>query len=414
MSSKVRREVVFMEQFYYPEGWGGAQLPRDVTMRLAQRGLAVDVICGSDQYVPAEGDGGANPSAAGVRIRRVPKLFGGAVHSHKLLRQLWFCLAAAPLLLFRARPRVFVTQTNPPLAVVLMALAASVHRRPLVIIAQDLYPEVLFAHGMVGQRSLAARVLNRVFAWAYGRATRVVSLGPVMSERLRLKGVERERIVTISNWATGEEHIVRGPENRLRREWGLEGCFVVVYSGNLGIAHDVETPIRALRECMAELPTLRLLFIGKGSRLSEAQKVAEECGVSAAVQFRPPVPLELLPHSLGLADVALVTLRRGFEGLVVPSKLLGYMARGVATIYIGPPSDAQHLIDESGGGASVANGDVRALSDVYRRLVAEPAALSSMGLAAEEFYREQLSRTLGLQRYEAVIEEVGKCFDAAS
>jgi glycosyltransferase involved in cell wall biosynthesis len=256
--------------------------------------------------------------------------------------------------------------------------------------------------------------LNGVFGWAYKRAARVVSLGPVMSDRLRLKGVQSERIVIISNWATGDEHIVRGPENQLRRQWGLEGCFTIVYSGNLGIAHDVETPIRALRECLAEVPALRLVFIGKGSRLSEAQKVAEECGVSGAVQFRPLVPSELLPHSLGVADVALVTLCRGFEGLVVPSKLLGYMARGVPTIYIGPPSDAQHLIDESGAGACVANGDVRALSEVYKRLAREPTVLGSMGRAAEAFYRERLGQSMGLARYEAVFAEVGKCIDAAS
>jgi hypothetical protein len=48
--------IVFVEQFYYPRGLGGAELTRDVTIALAKAGFDVDVICGSDQYSPVEGD----------------------------------------------------------------------------------------------------------------------------------------------------------------------------------------------------------------------------------------------------------------------------------------------------------------------------------------------------------------------
>jgi colanic acid biosynthesis glycosyl transferase WcaI len=406
--SNLRRRVIFTEQFFFPEGWGGAQIPRDITTYLTRKGFTVEVVCGADQYAPAEGLAGDDPTAAGVNIRRIPRLFGGDVHRHKLLRQLWFCLAALPLLLlFSVRPGLFVTQTNPPFIVPLMALVAAVRRRPFVIIAQDLYPEVLVAHGVVARNSVAARVLRLVFGWAYRRAARVVSLGPVMSHRLVEKGVAAERITAICNWATGDEGIVRGSGNRLRAKWGLEDCFVILYSGNLGLAHDVETPILALRDVLSELPSLRLVFVGKGSRLAEAQRVAREAGVSQAVQFRALVPLDMLPHSIGVADLALVTLREGFEGLVVPSKLLGYMARGVPTLYVGPPSDAQQLIEESQGGLSVCNGDVTGLANVLRRLAMDPDALSQMSAAAERFYHERLARQMGLEHYRTVFEQVG-------
>ena len=74
-----------------------------------------------------------------------------------------------------------------PLGVVLTALAAKVSRRPLIIIAMDVYPEVLIAHGLVSARSLLGRVLRAVFDWSYRSAARVVSLGPVMTRRLGSK-----------------------------------------------------------------------------------------------------------------------------------------------------------------------------------------------------------------------------------
>jgi colanic acid biosynthesis glycosyl transferase WcaI len=401
------RTLVFTEQFYYPEGWGGAQLPRDITTYLASAGCPVEVICGSEQYAAIEGQAPPDPSTVGVRIRRIIRLFAGDIHRRKLLRQLWFCAAAVPLLLFRRRPRLFVTQTNPPFVVPLIAAIGGLCRRPFIIIAQDLYPEVLVAHGMVAEKSLFARLLRAVFGWAYGRAAAVVSLGPVMSEKLMQKGVGAKRIVTISNWATGDEGVVRGPENHLRRDWGLEGCFVILYSGNIGIAHDVETAILALREVLADLPATRLVFVGKGSRLAEAERMARNTGVSHAVQFRPLVPFELLGHSLGVADVALVTLRAGFEGLVVPSKLLGYMARGIPTLYIGPPSDAQQLIDASQGGACVANQDVEGLTAHLRQMAGAPGMLARMGHSAQAYYRDNLSRAIGLERYQTLIERIG-------
>jgi colanic acid biosynthesis glycosyl transferase WcaI len=402
----MQRRVIFTEQFYFPEGWGGAQIPRDITMHLARNGFEVEVVCGSDQYAPAEAGSGEDPAGAGVSIRRAPRLFGGDVHRHKLLRQLWFCCAALPRLLFGRAPELFVTQTNPPFIVPLIAVVAALRARPFAIIAQDLYPEVLFAHGMVGGGSFAARILQKVFAWAYRRASRVVSLGPVMSQRLLQKGVSEGRITAICNWATGDERVVRGGDNLLRAEWGLEGCFVILYSGNLGIAHDVQTPILAVRELLGEMPHLRLVFVGKGSRLAEAQHIVHTAGLSGAVQFRPLVPLEQLPHSLGIADLALVTLREGFEGLVVPSKLLGYMARGVPTLYVGPSSDAQTLIEDSAGGVSVRNGDVEALANALRALAADPQRLTQMSEAAERYYRLRLARQIGLEHYRAVLEQV--------
>ena len=391
--------VVFIEQFFYPEGWGGAQLPRDVTMHFARAAMDVEVICGGDQYAPVDGQFPDDPRDAGVSITRVPRLIGGDIQTLKLIRQVWFYFAAFPLLLFRRSPDIFITQANPPLVVPMVAVAALIHRRPYLIIAQDIYPEVMFAHGMMRRASIAGRAISRLFRWAYGRARNVVSLGPTMSARLLEKGVAAKRIVCISNWSTGDNRIVRGDDNRLRAEWGLQGKFVILYSGNLGISHDVETPILAVREVLKSYPDVRLVFVGKGSRLAEAEQLAHEIRVEHAVQFRSFAPFVLLPHSLGLADAALVTLRSGFEGLVVPSKALGYLARGVPTLYVGPKSDIQQLLEQSGAGRCFAGSDTHGLAAELSRLVVQRDALNRMGEDAKRFYDAELARPIALARY---------------
>jgi len=398
--------VLLLEQFFYPEGWGGAQLPRDVACHLARNEWDVEVICGSDQYAPVDGDPGKDPADDGVRVNRVPRLIGGTLRDRKLVRQLWFYAAALPRILFRRSPAVFVTQTNPPLIVPLAALAARIHRRPLVIIAQDLYPEVVFAHRMMREESIVGRVLARLFQWAYRQAGVVVSLGPVMTSRLLDKGVESGRVHVISNWATGDESVVRGEENRLREAWGLAGRFVVVYSGNIGIAHDVETAILAVAEASRHDPRITLAFIGKGTRLPEARALVARLGVQSAVRFFDPVPFELLPHSLGLADFALVTLRTGFEGLVVPSKALGYLARGIPTLYVGPPSDIGTLVDDSGGGVVLPGGDWAGLASLLCSISSEPGRLSQMGESGASYYREHLDKAIALEKYASLVRSL--------
>lgn len=399
--------IVFSEQFYYPDGWSGAQLPRDLTTHLAGQGAQVEVVCGRDLYGALDSnDQTPDPRSSGVSIRRVPRILGGSIHEAKLIKQLWFYLCALPLLGVRRSPDLFMTQSNPPLLVPMIALVALLHRRPFVIIAQDIYPEVMFAHGMTRPESVVGRLLTRLFAWAYRRAARVVALGPAMAQRLVRKGVRPERIEIISNWATGSESIVRGAGNELLAQWRLAGKFVILYSGNIGIAHDVETPVGALKLLLARSSEVCLVFIGKGSRLAAAERAVSDSGVKHAVQFHPLVSAALLPQSAGLAQVALVTLREGFEGLVVPSKVLGYMARGVPTVYIGPPGDVEQMLLESGGGISLRNGDAAGVARAIQQLIDQPGALETRGAAARSYYQTHLSRTAGLERYAKLIDTV--------
>jgi len=400
-------EIIFVEQYYYPEGWGGAQIPRDITISWARHGWGVRVLCGTEQYADAGGEPIEDPRQYGVVICKIPRFLGADVRRARILRQLWFCLAALPRLLFGGRPRAMVTQTNPPLCVALLALVAALRRCPLIIIAQDLYPEVLFAHGMLNRRKLGARLLSALFGWAYRRADAVVSLGSRMTERLVEKGVSSEKICRISNWSTGDTAVARSEDNPLLTEWRLRGTFVLVYSGNFGAAHDCETLLRGFARAHELVAELRLVLIGGGTKIAEARRWADSLGLWDCVTFKPFVPFALLPQTFGIAQLGVVTLMPGFDGLVVPSKLLGNMARAVPTLYVGPEgSDVAVYIRESGGGITVVNGDVEGFARRLAELARDPQRLREMGLAAQRYYARFLARDIGLARYQSLLAAV--------
>ena len=279
----------------------------------------------------------------------------------------------------------------------------------MILIAQDIYPEVMIAHGMIKRGSGAAKVLAAIFRWAYRRATYVVSLGPTMTARLQEKGVDASRVREISNWATGDLSVVRGSLNSFKAEWGLSGKFVLLYSGNLGAAHDAETMLRAVAAARASLPDLRMVIIGAGSRIAQARSLVQSLALEEVVLFKPFVSDDLLPQSLGVAHMGVVTLLPGFEGLVVPSKLLGQMARGIPTVYVGPKnSDVADLISKSDGGISVENGQWADLAAGLTELVTDPAALDRMGASAMSYYSRYLSREIGLSNYRSLVASVAK------
>lgn len=400
----MKPRIVFIEQFYYPEGWGGAELPRMLTSYLARRNLDVEVICGGDLYSAVEDPHCEDPRASGVRIRRTPRLFAGGIHRFKLLRQLWFYAASTPILLFRRRPDLLILQTNPPLGIVVGAFAARLWRRPLVIIAMDIYPEVVAAHGSLGRGSFLYRLLDGMFRWAYRSATRVVALGPVMAERLIAKGVEPNRIEEISNWSTGAAGVLRGSANPLLQSLGFHDRFVVGYSGNLGIGHEFETFLRGFAAALRDAPQLALVFIGRGNRLAEVKATAASLGIQDSVRFLDFLPAERMPEGLGIADVALVTLREGFEGLIVPSKLYSYLSRGIPVFYVGPRSDAEVLIDSVGCGVTARNGDVEGVRTALLRLSADRAVTANLGVTGQTCYEHSLTADHSLAKYAALVE----------
>ena len=395
--------MLLVEQYFFPEGWGGAEIPRDIAVGLREAGFAVDVLCSKDQYVPMRKDESQDPAARGVRIFRIPRILPGSVHRFKSIRILWFCLCALPRLVFHRGVDLYITQTNPLLIVPTTAIASFLRRKPLLIIAQDLYPEVLFASGAVTASSLSGRLMSRLFAWSYRRAVCVVALGPAMRQRIIEKGVAPGRIRVISNWATGDIQPIRGRENPLRTEWGMGERFVVLYSGNLGVGHEFRTLLEGVRRAWAVGVDVHVLFIGGGVRLIETHRLVSALDLDDRVTFKGFVPAEVLPFSLGLADLAVVTLRKGFEGVIVPSKVLGYMARAIPILYVGPDGDVGEMIRDANCGECCLPGDSEGVAHVLQRAASERMLLRQWGDNAQRRYGSHYTRRSALGQYVEVV-----------
>jgi colanic acid biosynthesis glycosyl transferase WcaI len=136
------------------------------------------------------------------------------------------------------------------------------------------------------------------------------------------------------------------------------------------------------------------------------RRLASELGLDSIVRFSDLLPAGRLPESFGIAQLAVVTLQPEFSGLVVPSKLQGYMARGVPVLYVGPDSDVSRFIVRSNGGVCCSCNDVQGVAMRLIDLAGNPARLAMLAANARQWYEAQFAAHRGLSRYEALVRAV--------
>ena len=169
-----------------------------------------------------------------------------------------------------------------------------------------------------------------------------------MYDRLIARGIPASAITIIPNWADTENvWPVQRQRNRFRKKYGLGDRPLVIYSGNLGLAHPFEAILDAARILLASMPEARLVFIGDGPRLDEVKARAEQEQLHN-ILFLPFQPHDRLAESLSAADLHLACMYDELCGLVVPSKVYGVLAAGRPCIFLGPEkSEAARLIQEN-------------------------------------------------------------------
>jgi glycosyltransferase involved in cell wall biosynthesis len=267
----------------------------------------------------------------------------------------------------------------------------------------DMWPDVAEALGMIRPRSFTARALRRCAASMYGVADHVVSLGWTMSDRLGRYGVYQDRVSAVHNWVPGESVRALDPGTcGLTGSPAREGAFLVMYSGNMGMAHEFDTILDAAGLLQGE-GAVRFEFVGGGRRRREVQEGAAARGLRnvAFMESRPMGDLAIL---LGSADAHLVSMRGEATGMLVPSKIYGILAAGRPALFVGPSQcEVSDLIGASGGGARFSPGDAHGLADLIRTLSADRAKARRLGEKGRAYYDRFLGRDRSVAAIVAVV-----------
>jgi glycosyltransferase involved in cell wall biosynthesis len=219
---------------------------------------------------------------------------------------------------------VVFAMTDPPFEGIVGAFVALLKGKPFLYHINDLYPDMAVG-GAIVEPGLLARVWETLHRWALRRAACVMVLGEDMRARIAAKGVAASRIEIIRSGA--EIPARKAPTAELDQDVirVIRGDFkfVMMHAGNLGFYGAWETLIAGARKLAGE--GIGLVFVGDGAQRAQLETAAAG---ATNVRFLPFFPAEKIPSVLEAADAHVITVKRGLEGVVVPSKMYGILAAG--------------------------------------------------------------------------------------
>jgi colanic acid biosynthesis glycosyl transferase WcaI len=404
------KRIIFLNRYFFPDHSATSQLLSDLAFHLAERGYDVRVFTSRQRYDDPSVVLPEREVVRGVTIRRLATTrFGRSGLIGRGFDYASFYLAVRRAVIESGEPGdILVAKTDPPLLCLPALQAARKRRLLLVNWLQDLYPEVAMRLKMPLLGSPAGRILLGMRDNALRAAAANVVVGERMAAIVRERDVPGRRLHVIPNWCDDEDIQPLSPhENPLRREWRLEGKFVVGYSGNLGRGHEYAT----LREAAWRLrddARFVFLFIGGGSQFDALAKEVHAQGLDDRFRFLPYQERTKLKYSLGVADVHWLSLRPELEGLIVPSKFYGIAAAGRPTIAItAPEGEIAGLVRDHRCGFAIAPGDGVQLVDALRRLVESPEIVADMGRRARALLDASFTRAHAFARWEHVLSTLG-------
>jgi colanic acid biosynthesis glycosyl transferase WcaI len=399
-------KLIFVNRYFHPDTSATSQILSDLAFHLATLDHDVHVVTSRQMYDDPGAILPASETIRGVAVHRVrTSRFGRKSLAGRTIDVTSFQLAAADRLIRLARPNdIIIAKTDPPLVSVTAAGAARIRGARLVNWVQDLFPEVAERLGVLRRGGASAGVLRRARDIALRQAATNVAIGTRMARRLEAVGADKVR--TIGNWANDDAlRPVPAAQNRLRREWDLEGRFIVGYSGNLGRAHECETLLGAA-ERLRDQSDIVFVFIGGGHGI-DALKAAFAARRLESLRVRPYQPQDGLEYVLSLPDVHWVSLRPELEGLIVPSKFYGICAAGRPVIMVGDTKgEIGSIVKDAGCGLAVARGDDAGLAAAILRLRDDSALRDAMGGRARRLLEYRFSRSNALGLWQGLIGEL--------
>jgi colanic acid biosynthesis glycosyl transferase WcaI len=372
--------VLLLNQAFAPDVVATAQMSKDLADELIARGHSVSAIASRSIY---GGRGSVLPGRENVDGTDVHRLgvsiFGKTGYAARIADFSFFYVLATLRALTLGKPDVVVSFTTPPFIAGAGLLCRLLRGSKAVYWVMDLYPDLPVACGVMKKGGLITGFFEWINRFLLRGSDVVVVLGRCMQKRVVAKQVDPGKVKFIPVWAD-LSGITAGPrdDSPYRQTWQLGNNFTVMYSGNFGIGHDARTICEAMKLLAGE-PDLKFVFVGGGKRRLEVERFVADEGLTNAA-WHEYVPREALGQSLAAADVHLISLKDGVEGIMVPSKLFGIMAAGRPGIFIGhPDSEISRVLSEHQAGFTVAEGNARELADAILRLKSDHALRKTMG-----------------------------------
>jgi colanic acid biosynthesis glycosyl transferase WcaI len=401
--------ILLLNLYYPPDTSATAKMAQTVVDALSAA-HELTIVCGRPSYEPtqrrpwrlSQTEIANTPSAPDHRVKiiRVGSTdYSRTQMGRRVLNYLTYVALSVPRALF-VPCDVVLGMTDPPFQGIVAAFVALLKGKPFVYNIRDLYPDMAVG-GSIVNAGVMTRVWEALHRWALRRATRVVVLGEDMRGRVVAKGMKPERVAVVRDGAT----LCRtGPETPVDHDVvrAIRGdCkFVLLHAGNLGFYGAWHTLIAAARKLADD--GIGLVFVGDGAQRAQLEAASAGC---CNVRFLPFFPASKIASVLAAPDAHIVTIKRGLEGVIVPSKMYGILAAGKPILAVAPrETDVAKIGEDRGFAISADPDDASHVIDAARQMFRDARMLQKMSEAARVAANDY-DRVNELRKFVQIIEE---------
>ena len=405
------RNIALLTQYFHPEVAATAQLHTDLAIGLQDKGWNVKVFTGQPAYQQKDRQL-TYEIHNGVKIRR---FYNPGISRRKIIGRLFNAAIVALLmtlhLVTRKRPDIALVDSTTPFLPLVAYILKILRGWKYVFLVEDVYPEIAINLGYIHDNGFLSITWGFFNKLVYKNAKRVIAIGPRMRELLLRKlpeGETEDKVAVIHNWGDGESILPRSNnDNWFRQNLDLTDKTVVLYSGNMGASHDLESVLKSASKLL-HVKGIGFVFIGNGAKRARIECMAKELRLTNFFLL-PYQERSILPYSITCGDISIITLEPGMEGLSVPSKLYSSLAAGQAVIAImGEKSEVVDVIQEYQCGIRVPPGDENQLTHIIQDLHNDPVKLQDMKRNARDCFEKYFTMSKAIQSYEKILSNAMK------
>lgn len=333
------------------------------------------------------------------------KLIKSPIYNRKnLCKRLfsWFkyLIGCSYIIIFARKDDIFLLSTNPPFLGIWFLILSKINKNSSCVVVYDIYPDILVSSKILSKRSIIVKFWNYFNIKAYENASCIITISNGLAKKLsEVHSHYRSKIQVVYPWADTEfMKPINLQQNKLYQKLNPDGKKIILYAGNMGISHDIESIVMA-----AELLRCRddfcFLFVGGGDAFENIKNFKKNKHLSN-ISIHGYQPLHLLPHLLSLASVSLVALEDDKQELMVPSKLFSYLAAGSPVIGICSSGNEVHsIINSNKCGVCVPPGNPKVLAQTLVNTLDDDSNLSELRINSRSTAVKKFSKKLGVSQF---------------
>ena len=358
------KKILILSEYFYPYNSTGApKIIGEIAEDLVKKGLSVEVITSKKNYnAPAIKNLKKEEIYNGVKINRV-----WSVNSDKnskvkrILSYLSLSLSFTRSVLVKKDYDYLLIFSSPPISTIIGHLANKIRKKDYAYVVHDLYPEIAYNLNVIKKDGFIGKIMDYTNKKAFETSKNVIAIGRDMEEVLISKGCKKEKIKVITNWADSSYIYPVKKDNRFSREYNLQDTFNIIYTGNIGRFHDLETLVYTAEE-LKEYKNINFIIIGEGYKKEKILNMKKEKNLDN-LYILGYQDSSIYNEVLSTADLLVSSLEEGVEGLAVPSKTYSYFAANKPVVAImNESSEIARTINENQIGICIQKNDHKKLA----------------------------------------------------